>query len=435
MAQKFFKKPFAFEGDKEPIPEQAQADGRVSYNKGYTYEYERDLEADPLALPIERNKFNQLQYDVTRSLQDYQIYAYPPYITAEDNGGEVYRYPLGGVCRYDDGAGLKTYVSTKVDNAGVPSISGVVQNGWAKVLDAADGLVFQSQAATSAKAGVVRLATEGEAKAGVKNDVAVTPYQMAANSASSVVNLVAVAAAAPAGTFVTNSKYFNTVSKQIFSYTAGAWGNPQPPAVGVVYTCGAYMFLWDGGILANMKYDIAGFYDFFEQSPPQGFMVRNGALLQNASSNYPLLYEYLQKPANLWKCLSEDEWQARSALAEGVGGVPYFVLDIDADTVRLPDTRGDQAVAAGRPYTDFDGHVGSWHGDAMRPIKTNGNFGIIIGGYTNPPFYNNGQYYNASGGGAYGTCNMSFDTTNATLTADENRTRAFAMLGCVYVGV
>lgn len=179
------------------------------------------------------------------------------------------------------------------------------------------------------------------------------------------------------------------------------------------------------------------FHDFFETSPPPGWLVRNGALIANASTTVPKLYEALQLPANAWKLKTETEWQDLSTMAEGVGGVPYFVLDADANTIKLPDTRGDYTRSAGSAFLPV---VGDWHGDAIRNITADGLGGghsdtsplnNVTGAFVRTPKVINASH--VAGAADHGT--ISFDASQVVPTAEENRTRAFAMLGCVYVGV
>ena len=175
---KYMITPFAVSGAKTAIPEVSQADGSLSYPQGYPQNYERDLETDPLALPIERAKFNQLMFDITDNLQDYQVYCLPPFITDGRNNGQVYAYPLFGVCRYDDGSGMKGYISTVADNTSVPSVGGATQAGWAKILDPQNNIVFKNDFATNIIYGIMRFATDAEAAQGILNNVAVTPAQL-----------------------------------------------------------------------------------------------------------------------------------------------------------------------------------------------------------------------------------------------------------------
>lgn len=171
----------------------------------------------------------------------------------------------------------------------------------------------------------------------------------------------------------------------------------------------------------------------FEQTPPENWRVRNGAIIDNASQTVPELYQYLLQPANVWKCVSAADWQTKSNNAGGIGGVPYYVLDQIMNTIRLPDTRGDYERAA---LGGTMANVGDWHGDAIRNITatfeadefaknsatTSGAFYVTIGNHAGPT---------GSRGGSY---RLHFDASRVVPTAAENRTRAFGMLPIVYVG-
>ena len=180
------------------------------------------------------------------------------------------------------------------------------------------------------------------------------------------------------------------------------------------------------------------FMNFMEQTPPQGWAVRNGATLPNADQDYPELWEELQKPENAWKLKTAAQYVALSQAAGGIGGAPFFVLDETAKTIRLPDTRGDyERAAQGGTMTN----VGDWHGDAIRNIAGNSNW--LFG-------YRKGQ--NSSKGAVHVVqestdpfcmawtaqnnvyVKLGIDASRVVPTAAENRTRAIGLLPCVYVG-
>lgn len=178
----------------------------------------------------------------------------------------------------------------------------------------------------------------------------------------------------------------------------------------------------------------SAFYTFYERNPPPGWMVRNGALIASASVVVPDLYLSLQGTNNAWKLVSENEWQAMSQEApwNGVGGVPYFVLDESADTIRLPDTRGMYLEDAG-----FDGLlVGGVHGDAIRNILGNIDIYVQSNGSNSGALY--GAYSTLPSGGTGRTHTLEeiyFDAGRSGVpTASVNRPKAFGVLGCVYVG-
>lgn len=122
MSNKYFQTPFAASGNKTSIEEQAQADGTVSYEDGYGPDYEKSpLETD--AKFIDRGQMNALFHEITGNLKTWQEQGYYSY-----NSAIVYN--AGGRCNYDDGAGLKAYVSVANHNTAVPAVNGVVQKEW-----------------------------------------------------------------------------------------------------------------------------------------------------------------------------------------------------------------------------------------------------------------------------------------------------------------
>ena len=175
------------------------------------------------------------------------------------------------------------------------------------------------------------------------------------------------------------------------------------------------------------------FFDFYEQTPPKGWLPRYGEVLPNASRDYPELLAYLTDPDNAWKVKTEAEWQTMSqdAAWNGTGGVPYFVVDAAADTIRLPDTRGMYAENAG-----FDGlDVGGVHGDATRRVK--GTFGVytVTGDGPTGAFSAVKATSTARSGASKELWGVhTFDTATVVPTANKNQPRAFGMLPCVFVG-
>lgn len=178
----------------------------------------------------------------------------------------------------------------------------------------------------------------------------------------------------------------------------------------------------------------SAFVNLFEQTCPAGFAVRNGGVITRADTTVPLLWAALHDAKNAWKCKSESQWQALSTAAGGVGGVPYFVLDKDARTIRLPDTRGDYERDAG-----FDGQsVGGWHQDSVQTgitgVQTHvGSDGHDISSVTgNVTWKDEGvRSVVTTGQGLYAPTYI----VNQRQNAVETRTRAFIRLGCVFVGI
>lgn len=140
----YFDRPFCNTGTKTTVPDGTQSDGSVSYEVGYGIDYTLDPLTNPSALDIEQGKMNQLFYDITSALQNWQQNAFPPFITSTMNGGTAYSYSKGNAVRY----GGVTYVSLINANTDTPPTS-----NWA-VLNTANGITG-TQSVTGATHAVV----------------------------------------------------------------------------------------------------------------------------------------------------------------------------------------------------------------------------------------------------------------------------------------
>lgn len=110
---KYFIDPFGISGDKTTIPDAAPIDGSVSYSSGFGVDYQLDPGSDPSALNVPRDKFNELMYQVTLAIQQYQQFGFPDFITSADNGGTPFLYSTNATVRY---SGVNYY--SLVDNNG-----------------------------------------------------------------------------------------------------------------------------------------------------------------------------------------------------------------------------------------------------------------------------------------------------------------------------
>jgi hypothetical protein len=122
-AQKFFKTIFANAGDVTAVPDPAQGDGSMSYQEGWGIDYERDPATDPAAKRISRDQMNQILKDITDNIREYQIAGFPEYVTAAQNGGVAYAYPVNAYVRYSaigDGSDWTVYASLINNNTAVP---------------------------------------------------------------------------------------------------------------------------------------------------------------------------------------------------------------------------------------------------------------------------------------------------------------------------
>lgn len=120
MATYFYVYPFGVSGTLASIPTVDPMTGEVSYQDGFTINYERDLITDPTALPIPRDQFNQLMYDITNNLQQYQTQGTPYWITAGQNLGVSYPYPIYARVAYDAGSGMQIWENTVAANTATP---------------------------------------------------------------------------------------------------------------------------------------------------------------------------------------------------------------------------------------------------------------------------------------------------------------------------
>lgn len=88
----YFRVPFAVSGTKTAIPDTQPGNGAINYNTGYSNVYQLDPDTDPLALRLERDKFNELQYQITATLKTLYENGIPPFIETADNNGSPYSY-------------------------------------------------------------------------------------------------------------------------------------------------------------------------------------------------------------------------------------------------------------------------------------------------------------------------------------------------------
>lgn len=116
MKQKYFRVPFAQNGDKQSIVENSDSHGYVNYNDGFGPDYEKDLATDAQAKPPERNTFNELFNCITENVKQYQENGFPEFITAADNGGISFAYSRLAIVNYNN----ELYISLVDNNTVLP---------------------------------------------------------------------------------------------------------------------------------------------------------------------------------------------------------------------------------------------------------------------------------------------------------------------------
>ncbi len=151
MDNRFFKVPFASNGDTQTIPDETDNEGFVSFNEGWGGDYERDLRTDTRAKPMGRKEMNYVLNAITRNIRQYQTTGFPEFITAADNNGVAFAYGTGVVVMYNN----TLYLSLVSNNVSVP---GSDESTWQVYIQ--------------------REATEGETLAGVSAISAITPRRL-----------------------------------------------------------------------------------------------------------------------------------------------------------------------------------------------------------------------------------------------------------------
>lgn len=194
-------------------------------------------------------------------------------------------------------------------------------------------------------------------------------------------------------------------------------------------------------------YELGEIYYFRNPTLRPGFQPCQGGLLQQAATLYPQIWAYLQTAEGQQLCTTESEWQAMTratwgggsfkASWNGIGGAPYFVQDLNAGTLRMPDIRGMFACAAG------DGVVapsmGGVMGDRMRPVE--GAVGSMEKGTSGAGYLPTGPFFDTGGtrsgwqGGNYQFRTVDYNNGRVVPTGLVNVPRSWGALAAVYLGV
>ena len=110
----YFDIPFAENGDLNTIPDATQPSGTVSYNQGFPVGYSTPVASGGINVP--RTAFNQVLFDITSAVQNWQQNTVAPFITPTMNGGTPYSYPANAMVLY----GGNIYISLVGSNADTP---------------------------------------------------------------------------------------------------------------------------------------------------------------------------------------------------------------------------------------------------------------------------------------------------------------------------
>lgn len=121
MTIKYFVEPFAFSGIVAPVPDAAQLNNTLSYEKGFTSQYAL-IQSDPASINVPLDQFNQILNDITSAIQNIQQFGIPYFITDTRNGGAAFGYAKHALCYQP--ADNNVYQSTITNNTNVPPGTG-----------------------------------------------------------------------------------------------------------------------------------------------------------------------------------------------------------------------------------------------------------------------------------------------------------------------
>lgn len=122
MVTKYFETPFANTGDKTTIPDALQPSGDVSFEEGWSPDYEKDQATDPDAKDVSRQSENYFKFTVTEALKEIQ-----------ENGFKIYdalvNYPVGAITPGSDTILYKCLIVNGPDTSVVDPV-GDVTGTW-----------------------------------------------------------------------------------------------------------------------------------------------------------------------------------------------------------------------------------------------------------------------------------------------------------------
>jgi len=183
-------------------------------------------------------------------------------------------------------------------------------------------------------------------------------------------------------------------------------------------------------------------YYFRSPTLRPGFQPAHGGAIVNAAEFCPEAWDFLKTPEGQLLCKTEADWKTLSNAApwNGIGGVPWFVQDLAAGTLRLPDLRGMYPEAA-----NFDGlGVGDTHPDAIVNISggaslNNSLAANAVGSWQTYGAFlkdgsNNPSMVGTSGSLSGARAAFYFSAAQQVRTANKVAPRAWGALACVYLG-
>jgi hypothetical protein len=158
-----------------------------------------------------------------------------------------------------------------------------------------------------------------------------------------VYHLVAMESSEPTGSFLNGDKYYNTTSKQVFTYSVSAWVNGKTPSYGELYESETKLYVWDGTDLKRTggggesggEIGDVGLAPFGIDETLNLRRYLNGQVI--SQSQFASFTTKLKASVALHPSLATTEanWQSEKSLSK-LGQCGRFVIDDDAGTIRLP---------------------------------------------------------------------------------------------------
>nr|WP_296983548.1 hypothetical protein [uncultured Desulfovibrio sp.] len=200
-------------------------------------------------------------------------------------------------------------------------------------------------------------------------------------------------------------------------------------------------------VVQSDKYDIGEFYYFRHPILKPGFAPLQGGVISGVYQGKNItewpIWEYLQTADGQLLLKTEAEWQAMTTAIwhtnadgttvgwDGIGGAPYYVQDLGAGTLRMPDVRGMYAEAAG-----FDSlGVGGVQGDQGR--NATGQYQTLTSRYPAGLVFRSVDATTAVVSGVpsdFAHHNYEFNLGRAMPTGPAFAPRRWGALACAYLG-
>lgn len=209
-------------------------------------------------------------------------------------------------------------------------------------------------------------------------------------------------------------------------------------------------------VIEKWRFIVGEFYYFRHPTLKTGFAPAQGGLISGYYqgkhiTEYPI-WAYLQTAEGQLLCKTEAQWKAMTTATwhtnadgskvgwDGIGGAPFYVQNLGAGTLRVPDIRGMYAEAAGLSL-----NAGNAKGDAVRPIVGDASLAYLQGAGTGAfASTSTGPVQNIGGGSggwrqwvgiAVGGTGNFLDISRVTPVGPVNAPRSWGSLACCYLGI